>query len=89
VKNNNAGTVTAFVDYGDHYLVVSNNITGTYSPENIHMSALLYYRETVYSGYDREGNLIFRTSVDESPNYAVADTLTGIEKFFDSLLPTK
>ena len=53
------------------------------------MSALLYYRETVYSGYDREGNLIFRTSVDESPNYAVADTLTGIEKFFDSLLPTK
>lgn len=89
VKNNNAGTVTAFVDYGDHYLVVSNNITGTYSPENIYMSALLYYRETVYSGYDREGNLIFRTSVDESPNYAVADTLTGIEKFFDSLLPTK
>jgi len=72
-----AGTVTAFIDYGDSYLVVSENNTGVYENTPPTISAIWYYTETVYSLYDSSGKLIFRASVDSSPNYdAMVETFT-------------
>lgn len=72
-----AGTVTAFIDYGDSYLVVSENNTGVYENTPPMISATWYYTETVYSLYDYSGKLIFRASVDSSPDYdARVETFT-------------
>lgn len=68
-KNFDAGTPTALIDYGTYYLIVSENITGIYENTPPYISATWYYRETVYSAYNRWGKLIFRTSVDSSPDY--------------------
>ena len=69
LKNFDAGTPSAFIDYGDFYLIVSENITGEYENTPLMISSIWYYTETVYSGYDNNGNLIFRTAVDSSPDY--------------------
>lgn len=64
-----AGTPTAFIDYGDFYLIVSENITGEYESPPPTISSIWYYSETVYSAYDDTGALLFRASVDSSPDY--------------------
>ncbi len=69
LKDFDAGTVTAFIDYGDSYLVVSENNTGVYENTPPMISATWYYTETVYSLYDYSGKIIFRASVDSSPDY--------------------
>ncbi|MBQ6947124.1 MAG: hypothetical protein IJN42_03665 [Clostridia bacterium] len=76
-----AGTVTAIVDYGDSYLVVSENATGEYENTPLAISSIWCYTETVYSLYDYNEKMLFRTSVDSSPDYdAMVETFTkGIE----------
>lgn len=69
LKNFDAGTPMAFIDYGDFYLIVSNNATGIYENTPIMISSIWYYTETVYSAYDNNGKLIFRSTVDSSPDY--------------------
>ncbi len=64
-----AGTPTAFIDYGDYYLIVSRNVTGEYENTPLYISSIWCYWETVYSAYDNSGKLIFRSSVDSSPDY--------------------
>ena len=64
-----AGLPTAFIDYGDFYLIVSEHITGDYENTSPYISAVLHYTETVYSGYDRDGNLLFRASADSSRDH--------------------
>lgn len=64
-----AGRPNVFIDYGDFYLIVSENNTGIYENKPPAISAVWYYTETVYSAYDYSGKLIFRTSVDSSPDY--------------------
>ncbi len=64
-----AGTPTAFIEYDDFYLVVSNNPTGVYENQPDYISSIWYYTETVYSGYDYNGKLLFRASVDSTPDY--------------------
>lgn len=64
-----AGTPEAFIDYGDFYLVISEHITGIYEKTPPAISSIWYYTETVYSAYDDNGKLIFRASVDSSPDY--------------------
>ncbi len=64
-----AGSPTSYIDYGDFYLIVSQNNTGIYEHTPPQVSAIWYYTETVYSAYDQDGKLIFRSSVDSSPNY--------------------
>lgn len=64
-----SGYPTAFIDYGDFYMIVSENSTGIYENTPNYISAIWYYFETVYSAYTYNGKLIFRTSVDSSPNY--------------------
>jgi len=64
-----AGTPTAFIDYGDFFLIVSENNTGVYENTPPAVSSIWYYTETVYSGYDDSGKLLFRASVDSSPDY--------------------
>ncbi|MBQ8360141.1 MAG: hypothetical protein IJX37_09625, partial [Oscillospiraceae bacterium] len=78
LKNFDAGTPDAFIDYGDFYLIVSENNTGIYENTPPTISSIWYYTETVYSAYDYDGKLIFRTSVDSSPDYdALAKELTS------------
>ncbi|MBO4452314.1 MAG: hypothetical protein J5793_00110, partial [Clostridia bacterium] len=64
-----AGYPTACVDYGDFYLIVSEHSTGEYENTPPYISSIWYYTETVYSAYDRNGDLIFRTAVDSTPDY--------------------
>ena len=64
-----AGTPTAVIDYGDYILIVSESITGEYEKTPPFISMSWYYTETVYSAYDRNGELLFRASADSSPDY--------------------
>lgn len=64
-----AGYVQAYMDYGDFYLIVSENNTGVYENKPGYINRIWYYTETVYSAYDSSGKLIFRTAVDSSPDY--------------------
>ena len=59
-----AGTPKAYFDYGDYYLIVSQVTTDQMIGEPIpERSSVIFYTETVYSGYDREGNLLFRYAI--------------------------
>ena len=69
LQNFDGGTPTAYVDHGDFYLIVSENATGIYENPPLAINSIWYYWETVYSGYDKNGQLLFRASVDSSPNY--------------------
>lgn len=64
-----AGSPRAFVDYGDYFLIVSENATGVYGNTPSAIDIILYNWETVYSGYDYDGNLLFRAAVDSTPSY--------------------
>lgn len=64
-----AGNPKAFIDYGNFYLIVSENISGIYENTPLAISSIWYYTETVYSAYDYGGELIFRASVDSSQDY--------------------
>ena len=64
-----AGMPTAVIDYGDYYLVVSENNTGVYEKTPPFISSIWYYTETVYSAYSKTGQLLFRAGVDSSPDY--------------------
>lgn len=64
-----AGGVMTYIDYGDTYLIVSYHTTGQYEKQPVYISSIWYYSETVYSMYDRDGKLLFRASVDSSPDY--------------------
>lgn len=76
LKGFDAGIPEAFIDYGDFYLIVSENYTGIYEKTPQVISSIWYYTETVYSAYDYNGKLIFRTSVDSSPDFD-----TWVEEF--------
>lgn len=69
LKGFDTGTPNVFIDYGDFYLIVSTNITGIYENKPMYISSIWYYKETVYSAYDYNGKLLFRASVDSSPDY--------------------
>lgn len=69
LKNFDAGTPKAYIGYGDFYLIISSNNTGEYEKTPTMISSIWYYTESVYSAYDYSGNLIFRASVDSSPDY--------------------
>ena len=68
-KEFDAGSPEAYIDYGDFYLIISDHATGVYEHTPRTISSIWCYRETVYSAYDQDGKLIFRSSVDSSPNY--------------------
>jgi len=64
-----AGYPDALIDYSDSYLIVSENNTGIYENTPPMISRTWYYTETVYSMYGNHGELLFRASVDSSPDY--------------------
>lgn len=70
-----AGWPTAFIDYGDFFLIVSENNTGVYENTPPAVSSIWYYTETVYSGYDDSGKLLFRASVDSSRDFKAFEAL--------------
>lgn len=63
------GRVTALLDYGDYYLIISENITGIYENTPPTISSLWYYTETVYAAYDKQGILLWKAAVDSTPPY--------------------
>lgn len=69
LKNFDTGRPEAYLDYGDFTMIISENNTGIYEKTPLFISSTWYYTETVYSGYDKNGDLIFRASVDSSPDY--------------------
>ena len=71
-----AGEPFALIEYGTFDLIVSTHKTGIYENTPPVYSSIWYYTETVYSGYDSKGKLLFRASVDSSPDYdAMAEIL--------------
>ena len=75
-----AGEPTAVIDYGAWYLIVSEHNCGEYENKPSWVSATWYLTETVYSGYDKSGTLLFRTSADSSPDYdAMAEAFNSIK----------
>ena len=72
-----AGGVMSYIDYGDMYLLVSYHPPGEYEKQPAYISSIWQYSETVYSMYDRSGKLLFRASVDSSPDY---DAIVSSEK---------
>ena len=78
LENFDAGTPHAYIDYGDFYLIVSKNTTGLYEHQPPWISALWLCAETVYSGYDKNGNLLFRAAVDSTLDYdVIIDSMTN------------
>ncbi len=69
LNNFDAGMPTAYIEYEDFYLIVSLNPTGVYENTPEYISSVWYYIETVYSGYDYNGKLLFRASIDSTPDY--------------------
>lgn len=59
------GRITGVLDYGDFFLVISENNTGYY-PTPPEISAQYYYTETVYGAYDKAGNVIWKAAVDST-----------------------
>ena len=64
-----AGTPQAVIDYGNYYLIISENIMGTYEKTPAYLDVAWFYTETVYSAYTKNRELLFRTSVDSTPDY--------------------
>lgn len=62
-----AGSPRVYIDYGDFYLIVSTRITGPYPYQPREVSSMWYCFETVYSAYDTNGTLLFRSAVDTFP----------------------
>ena len=62
-----AGTPIVYIDYGDFYLIVSTRITGPFPYQPLEISSIWYCYETVYSAYDTNGTLLFRSAVDIIP----------------------
>jgi hypothetical protein len=62
-----AGTPDVYIDYGDFYLIVSNHRTGPFPYQPLEISSIWYCYETVYSAYDTNGTLLFRSAVDDFP----------------------
>ena len=63
-----AGTPLVYIDYGDFYLIVSNHITGPFPYQPREISSIWYCYETVYSAYDTNGTLLFRSAIDVIPH---------------------
>lgn len=66
ISDYNAGTVKLIIDYNDFYLIVSENIIGIDNSLPF-LSSVRYLTETVYSAYDDDNNLIWRTTIDTEP----------------------
>ena len=63
-----AGSAERIIDIADGFIIVSVNITGVF-PTSLIISSIWYYTELVYSGYDGEGNLLWRNVYDNTPDY--------------------
>lgn len=60
------GRVTAAIEYDDFYLIVSEHDTKYFGLSDYASSTMLFYTETVYSAYTKDGELIWRSAVDSS-----------------------
>lgn len=73
------GNVLNVFDYGDFYLVISLHTTGTYENQPPQISSIWEYFEKVYSAYDKNGNVLWITTEDVSPDYDAMRELYNYE----------
>ncbi|MBQ9778886.1 MAG: hypothetical protein IJW22_08190 [Clostridia bacterium] len=69
LENFDGGYITTILDYDQFYLVISENATGRYEDQPGWISHVWEYTETVYSAYDKKDNLLWRATVDSSPDF--------------------
>ena len=62
-SNYDAGYVNLVIDYDSFYLVVSRNLT-EWVETPPYVNARWYNSEIVYSAFDKTGNLLWRSAVD-------------------------
>lgn len=81
------GTPTGVLDYGDFYLIISENATGIYEYTPPLISATWYNTETVYAAYDKAGKLLWKTAVDSTnwPKTLLYGTYSRINEGFSGL----
>ena len=60
------GEVLSVMDYDTFYLVVSNNLTGERDDIPPESSRWRWTAETVYTAFDKDGNILWRTAVDNA-----------------------
>ena len=60
------GTPTGVLDYGEFYLIISENTTGIYEYTPIYISAIWCNTETVYAAYDKAGKILWKAAVDST-----------------------
>ena len=63
---NKTGYISAVIDYGSFYIIVSENMTGIYEKTPPYISAVWYNSETVYAAYKKNGELLWRSAVDST-----------------------
>lgn len=65
------------IEYDDFVLIVSGRFTSSYTCLRYYASSTIdvksYYTETVYAGYTKDGELIWRTAVDSTSYAAIKD----------------
>ena len=60
------GEVLALMDYGTFYLIVSYNLTGEIEGIPPESSRWRWTTETVYTAFDKDGDILWRTAVDNA-----------------------
>jgi|GEM_PF-1569388 len=81
------GTPTGVLDYGEFYLIISENNTGIYEYTPQLISAIWYNTETVYAAYDKAGKLLWKAAVDSTkwPKMLLYGTYSRINEGFSGL----
>lgn len=72
LKDYDAGTPKAYIDYGDFYMIVSGRATEPYGKQPATMNLIWYKYEAIYSCFDKNGVLLSRDIVDSTPDYDAA-----------------
>jgi hypothetical protein len=76
--DNNLGRITRIMDFSNGFLVISSRITGDL-PTPPMISSIWYSTEDVYSFFSIQGELLWQTTVDSTPQafYDYSDTSQG------------
>jgi len=77
-----SGIVEKIIEFDEYFLILSTNLTGT-MPQPLCINSVWYSSELVYSGYDYDGNLLWREAFDRTP-----ESYKNPEIYFPSILNT-
>ena len=70
------GVQQLVLNCGEYRIIVSHHATGKYENQPLYISSIWCYTETVYSVFDKDGQLICRRCFDSTPDYeAIIESL--------------